>query len=241
MFFTRRTHSWSIIHGMRVLVVEDNARMATLLQRGLVEEGYTVDVIGDGREAIELASRQPYDAVVLDVMLPGADGFEVCASMRREGQWTPVLMLTARDDVDYRVRGLNAGADDYVIKPFAFAELTARLRAMLRRGSPDREPVLEHGTVRADPAARRVWNGDVEVILAPTQFDLLSLFLRTPGEVLTRGRILAEVWDFAYDARSNVVEQHIALLRRRMQEAGEWDDLVTVRGVGYRLLPHPAV
>jgi two-component system, OmpR family, response regulator len=224
---------------MRVLVVEDNARMAVLLQRGLVEEGYTVDVVGDGLDAIQMASKQPYDAVVLDVMLPGADGFEVCTSMRREGQWAPVLMLTARDDVDYRVRGLNAGADDYVIKPFAFAELTARLRAMLRRGTPDREPVLSHGAVRADPAARRVWNAGVEVILAPTQFDLLSLFLRSPGEVLTRGRILAEVWDFAYDARSNVVEQHVALLRRRMQEVGEWPDLETVRGVGYRLRSVP--
>ena len=222
---------------MRVLVVEDNARMAALLKRGLSEEGYAVDVVGDGLEAIDLAAKQPYDAVVLDVMLPGADGFEVCASMRREGQWAPVLMLTARDDVDYRVRGLNAGADDYVIKPFAFAELTARLRAMLRRGTPDREPVLSHGTVRADPAARRVWNAGVEVTLAPTQFDLLWLFLRSPGDVLTRGRILAEVWDFAYDARSNVVEQHVALLRRRMQEAAEWPDLETVRGIGYRLRP----
>ena len=224
---------------MRVLVVEDNARMAALLRRGLTEEGYAVDVVGDGLDAIELASRQPYDAVVLDVMLPGANGFEVCASMRRDGQWAPVLMLTARDELDWRVRGLNAGADDYVIKPFAFAELTARLRAMLRRGTPDREPVLSHGAVRADPAARRVWNNGLEVILAPTQFDLLSLFLRSPGEVLTRGRILAEVWDFAYDARSNVVEQHVALLRRRMQEVAEWQDLETVRGVGYRLRPVP--
>ena len=172
---------------MRVLVVEDNARMAALLRRGLTEEGYSVDVVGDGLDAIELASKQPYDAVVLDVMLPGADGFEVCASMRRDGQWAPVLMLTARDELDWRVRGLNAGADDYVIKPFAFAELTARLRAMLRRGTPDREPVLSHGAVRADPAARRDWNNGVEVILAPTQFDLLSLFLRSPAEVLTRG------------------------------------------------------
>jgi two-component system, OmpR family, response regulator len=220
---------------MRLLLVEDNVRMAALLNRGLVEEGYAVDVTGDGRQAIDWAASRSYDAVVLDVMLPGADGFEVCASMRRAGHWAPVLMLTARDELEWRVRGLNSGADDYVVKPFAFTELTARLRALLRRGTPDRAPMLAYGKVRVDPAARRAWNGDVEVILPATQFDLLELFLRHPGQVLSRSRIIQDVWDFAADPRSNVVEQHVALLRRRMQECAPWDDLRTVRGLGYRL------
>jgi two-component system, OmpR family, response regulator len=224
---------------MRLLVVEDNARMALLLQRGLVEEGYTVDVTGHGLEAMELTAERSYDAVVLDVMLPGADGFEVCADMRRAGRWTPVLMLTARDEVDWRVRGLECGADDYLVKPFAFAELTARLRALVRRGAPERPATLTNGSLRVDPAARRVWNDGTEVMLAPTQFDLIELFLRHPGEVFSRSRLLTEVWDIAADPRSNVVDQHVGSLRRKIAEAAEWDDLETVRGIGYRLRPLP--
>jgi two-component system OmpR family response regulator len=224
---------------LRLLVVEDNARMALLLQRGLVEEGYAVDVTGDGLEAMELTGERSYDAVVLDVMLPGADGFEVCADMRRAGRWTPVLMLTARDEVDWRVRGLECGADDYLVKPFAFAELTARLRALVRRGAPERPALLINGQLRVDPSARRVWNGDKEVILAPTQFDLIELFVRHPGEVFSRTRLLTEVWDIAADPRSNVVDQHVGSLRRKLAEVAEWDDLETVRGIGYRLRPLP--
>ncbi|MDX6200958.1 MAG: two-component system, OmpR family, response regulator [Frankiales bacterium] len=225
---------------MRLLVVEDNARMASLLQRGLTEEGYSVDMTGDGLEAMEWTATRAYDAVVLDVMLPGADGFEVCADMRRSGRWAPVLMLTARDEVDWRVRGLECGADDYVVKPFAFTELTARLRALVRRGARERPPTLTNGRVRIDPSGRRVWNGDHEVFLAPTQFDLLELLVRHPGEVFSRSRLLAEVWDIAADPRSNVVDQHIGSLRRRLQESTSWDDLETVRGIGYRLRPIPA-
>jgi two-component system OmpR family response regulator len=224
---------------MHLLVVEDNARMALLLQRGLVEEGYTVDVTGHGLEAMELTAERSYDAVVLDVMLPGADGFEVCADMRRAGRWTPVLMLTARDEVDWRVRGLECGADDYLVKPFAFAELTARLRALVRRGAPERPASLANGSLRVDPAARRVWNGDAEVMLAPTQFDLIELFVRHPGEIFSRSRLLTEVWDIAADPRSNVVDQHVGSLRRKIAEVADWDDLETVRGIGYRLRPLP--
>ena len=224
---------------MRLLVVEDNARMATLLQRGLTEEGYAVDVTGDGLEAMELTAEHGYDAVVLDVMLPGADGFEVCRDMRRAGRWTPVLMLTARDEVDWRVRGLECGADDYLVKPFAFAELTARLRALVRRGAPERPAALTNGNLHVDPSARRVWNSGTEVILAPTQFDLIELFLRHPGEVFSRARLLTEVWDIAADPRSNVVDQHVGSLRRRLAEPAPWDDLETVRGIGYRLRPLP--
>jgi two-component system OmpR family response regulator len=224
---------------LRLLVVEDNARMALLLQRGLAEEGYAVDVTGDGLEAMELTGERSYDAVVLDVMLPGADGFEVCADMRRAGRWTPVLMLTARDEVDWRVRGLECGADDYLVKPFAFAELTARLRALVRRGAPERPATLFNGSLRVDPSGRRVWNRDKEVILAPTQFDLIELFVRHPGEVFSRSRLLTEVWDIAADPRSNVVDQHVGSLRRKLAEVAEWDDLETVRGIGYRLRPLP--
>jgi two-component system OmpR family response regulator len=224
---------------LRLLVVEDNARMALLLQRGLAEEGYAVDVTGDGLEAMELTGDRSYDAVVLDVMLPGADGFEVCADMRRAGRWTPVLMLTARDEVDWRVRGLECGADDYLVKPFAFAELTARLRALVRRGAPERPATLFNGSLRVDPSGRRVWNRDKEVILAPTQFDLIELFVRHPGEVFSRSRLLTEVWDIAADPRSNVVDQHVGSLRRKLAEVADWDDLETVRGIGYRLRPLP--
>src|ERR1700712_1148524 len=215
---------------MRLLVVEDNARMASLLQRGLTEEGYSVDGTGDGLEAMEWASARDYDAVVLDVMLPGADGYEVCAGMRRSGRWAPVLMLTARDEVAARVRGLECGADGYVVKPFAFAELTARLRALIRRGAPERIRTLTNGAVTIDSTARRVWTGDREVVLASTQFDLLELFLSHPGYVFSRSQLLTQVWDVAADPRSNVVDQQVGILRRKMKEHGSWDDLETVRG-----------
>lgn len=220
---------------MRVLLVEDAARMAALVKRGLEEEGYSVDVALDGEEAVWRATECPYDAIVLDVMLPGFDGFEVCRRVRRAGCWAPVLMLTARHEVADRVRGLDAGADDYLTKPFSFAELTARLRALIRRGAPTRPILIEVGQLRLDPATHRAWRGDVELSLTVKEFALLELFLRHPGEVLSRTRILEHVWDFAFDGVSNVVDQYVAYLRRKIDRPFGCSDLQTVRGAGYRL------
>jgi two-component system OmpR family response regulator len=220
---------------MRVLVVEDEARLALLLKRGLEEEGYAVDTSGDGAEALWHATETDYDAIVLDIMLPSMDGLEVTRRLRAEHRWTPVLLLTARDAIDDRVVGLDAGADDYLVKPFSFAELGARVRALVRRGRVERPTVLEVGDLRLDPARRRVWRAEVELDLSPKEFALLELFLSHPGEVLTRTRILEHVWDFAYDPASNVVDQYIGYLRRKIDRPFGRDDLETVRGAGYRL------
>jgi two-component system OmpR family response regulator len=226
---------------MRVLVVEDELRMAALLKRGLEEDGYAVDVAGNGPDAVWQATECPYDAVVLDLMLPGFDGVEVCRRLRREGRWAPVLMLTARDALGDRVRGLDAGADDYLTKPFSFAELSARIRALIRRGGRARPSELTVGDLRLDPATRRAWRGPVELELSPKEFALLELFLRHPEEVLTRTRILEHVWDFAYDGVSNVVDQYVAYLRRKIDRPYGVEQLETVRGAGYRLRAAPAV
>jgi two-component system OmpR family response regulator len=220
---------------MRVLVVEDDTHLAALLRRALAEEGYAVDVASDGLEGAWMASEYDYDAVVLDVMLPGQDGFEVCRRLREAGRWAPVLLLTARDAVADRVRGLDSGADDYLVKPFSFSELAARLRALLRRGSRARPAVLACGDLRLDPAARRAWRGEVELELTPKELALLELFLRHPGELLSRSQILEHAWDFAYDGLSNVVDQHVASLRRKIDRPFGRCDLETVRGAGYRL------
>jgi two-component system OmpR family response regulator len=220
---------------MRVLVVEDETRLALLLKRGLEEQGYAVDVTGDGAEALWYATEVDYDAVVLDIMLPSMDGLEVTRRLRAGGRWTPVLLLTARDAVDDRVAGLDAGADDYLVKPFSFAELAARVRALVRRGRAERPAVLEVGDLRLDPARRQAWRGQVELDLSPTEFALFELFLRHPDEVLTRSRILEHVWDFAYDPASNVVDQYVGYLRRKIDRPFGRGDLETVRGVGYRL------
>jgi two-component system OmpR family response regulator len=220
---------------MRVLVAEDNARMARLLRRGLEENGYAVDVVGDGPEAVWMGEENPYAAIVLDVMLPGLDGFEVCRRLRAHGQWAPVVMLTARTSVEDRVEGLDAGADDYLAKPFSFAELAARLRALVRRGAAARPAVVESGDLRLDPARRHAWRGGTELSLTPKEFALLELFLRNPGVVLTRTRILESVWDFGYDATSNVVDQYVAYLRRKVDKPFGRSDIETLRGVGYRL------
>jgi two-component system, OmpR family, response regulator len=220
---------------MRVLVVEDEVRLALLLKRGLEEEGYAVDTPGDGAEALWLATETEYDAIVLDVMLPGMDGLEVTRRLRAQRRWTPVLLLTARDAIDDRVVGLDAGADDYLVKPFSFAELAARVRALVRRGRVERPTVLEAGDLRLDPARRRAWRAGVELDLSPKEFALLELLLSHPGEVLTRTRILEHVWDFAYDPSSNVVDQYIGYLRRKIDRPFGRDDLETVRGAGYRL------
>ena len=220
---------------MRVLVVEDETRMARLLKRGLEEEGHAVDVAGDGPEGLWLATENSYGAVVLDVMLPGFDGFELCRKLRAAGVWTPVLMLTARDAVDDRVRGLDAGADDYLVKPFSLLELAARLRALVRRDDRARPAVLNEGDLKLDPASKRAWRGGTELQLSPKEFSLLELFLRHPGSVLTRSQILDAAWDFAYDGTSNVVDQYVTYLRRKIDVPFGRHDLETVRGMGYRL------
>ena len=209
--------------------------MAGILKRGLEEEAYAVDVVAEGPEAVWLATEQDYDAIVLDVMLPGMDGFEVCRRLRQADRWAPVLLLTARDGVRHRVGGLDAGADDYLAKPFSFAELTARLRALIRRGAHQRPAVLRVGDLRLDPAQRRAWRGVSELDLTSKEFAVLELFMRHPGEVLTRTRILDHAWDFAYDGTSNVVDQYVAYLRRKIDRPFGRDDLETVRGTGYRL------
>jgi two-component system OmpR family response regulator len=220
---------------MRVLVVEDEARMARLLKRGLEEEGHAVDVAGDGPEGLWLATENNYAAVVLDVMLPGFDGFELCRKLRAAGIWSPVLMLTARDAVDDRVRGLDAGADDYLVKPFSLLELAARLRALVRRDDRARPAVVAEGDLKLDPASKRAWRGRTELQLSPKEFALLELFLRHPGTVLTRSQILDAAWDFAYDGTSNVVDQYVTYLRRKIDVPFGRHDLETVRGMGYRL------
>jgi two-component system OmpR family response regulator len=220
---------------MRLLVVEDEARLALLLKRGLEEQGYVVDVTGDGAEALWLATEADYDTIVLDVMLPGLDGLEVTRRLRASEQWAPVLLLTARDGIDDRVAGLDTGADDYLAKPFSFAELAARVRALVRRSQAERPAVLEVGDLRLDPARRQAWRGREPLDLSPKEFALLELFLSHPGEVLTRTRILEHVWEFAYDPASNVVDQYVGYLRRKIDRPFGREDLETVRGVGYRL------
>ena len=216
---------------MRVLVVEDQPKMAALVRRGLVEEGHAADIAGEGEEALWLAEAHSYDAIVLDVMLPGLSGFETCRRLRNSGVWTPVLMLTARDSVGDRIAGLDAGADDYLTKPFSLAELFARLRALIRRGSVERPTDLVVGDLRLDPASRRVWRGAEEVPLSPKEFALLETFMRRPGQVLSRLQLLEHAWDFAYENHSNVVDVYVRYLRQKLGR----DLFETVRGAGYRL------
>jgi two-component system OmpR family response regulator len=223
---------------MRLLVVEDEVRMAHLLERGFREEGYAVDVAATGTDGLWFATENEYDAIVLDVLLPGVDGFEVCRQIREAGRWSPVLLLTARDAVNDRVRGLDAGADDYLTKPFSFAELAARIRALVRRGGGTRPAVLEVGDLRLDPSTHRAWRDDTELSLSPKEMALLELLMRRVGEVVTRSQVLDHVWDFAYDGGSNVVDQYIAYLRRKIDRPFGRDDIETVRGVGYRLRDH---
>jgi DNA-binding response OmpR family regulator len=225
---------------MRVLVVEDEVKMAGLLKRGLEEEGYAVDVAGTGSEALWLGTENPYDAVILDVMLPDLDGFEVCRKLREGGRWPPVLMLTAMDTVPDRVAGLDAGADDYLTKPFSFVELFARLRALLRRGARERPAVLRSGDLALDPATKKVVRGTDAIELTSKEFALLEYFMRHAGEVLTRTRIIEHVWDFAYDGDSNVVDVYVRYLREKIDRPFRRDSIQTLRGTGYRLREEPA-
>ncbi len=220
---------------MRVLVIEDEVRMARLLRRALEEEGHAVDVAADGPDGLWMATENSYAAIVLDVMLPGFDGFELCRRLRASGVWVPVLMLTARDEVGDRVRGLDVGADDYLVKPFSLLELAARLRALARRDDRRRPAVLAEGDLKLDPATKRAWRGSSELQLSPKEFALLEFFLRHPGSVLTRTQLIESVWDFAYDGTSNVVDQYVNYLRRKVDVPFGRHDIETVRGMGYRL------
>jgi len=220
---------------MRVLIVEDSVKTASLIKRGLEEEGYAVDVAVNGSEALSMTAAYPTDAIVLDVMLPGEDGFEVCRKIREAGTWSPILMLTALDAVHDRVRGLDVGADDYLTKPFAFTELTARLRALLRRGPEQRPAILRVGDLSLDPSTRVVKRGEVGIDLTAKEFALLEFFLRHPGEVLTRMRLIEHVWDFAYDGGSNVVDVYVKYLREKVDRPFGANSIRTVRGAGYRL------
>jgi len=220
---------------MRVLVVEDEPKMAGLIRRGLTEEGYAADIAASGDDALWMAEATDYDAIVLDVLLPGTNGFDVCRLLRKGGTWAPILMLTARDSVDDRVAGLDAGADDYLTKPFSLAELRARLRALLRRGAAERPTILEVGDLRLDPATQQAWRGDTEVGLSTKEYALLELFMRRPGEVLSRLELLEHGWDIGYDNRSNVITVYIRYLREKIDRPFGRRALETVHGAGYRL------
>jgi len=220
---------------MRVLVVEDQPKMARLICRGFESEGMAADHTEKGEDAIWMAGSTDYDAILLDVMLPGIDGFETCSRLRANGIWAPILMLTARDAVEDRVAGLDGGADDYLIKPFSFSEMFARVRALVRRGPVERPVELEVGDLRMDPARRQVWRDGTEIELTAKEFALLETFMRRPGEVLSRYQLLEHAWDYNYENRSNVVNVYINYLRKKVDTPFGRDSIETVRGVGYRL------
>ena len=220
---------------MRLLVVEDSSKMASLLRRGLTEEGYAVDVVANGVDAVWSATEESFDAIVLDVVLPDIDGFEVCRRLRHAGRWAPIVMLTARDDVSDRVRGLDAGADDYLTKPFAFEELFARVRSLVRRGPHERAPILQVGDLALDPAEHSVKRGDEPIRLTPKEFALLQYFMQHAGEALTRPRLLEHVWDFAFDGDPNIVDVYVGYLRDKVDRPFGRASIATVRGIGYRL------
>jgi two-component system, OmpR family, response regulator len=220
---------------MRVLIVEDNERMASAIKRGLQAEGLVADVASSGEDAIWMAGATEFDAVVLDVMLPGIDGFETCRRLREEKMWAPIIMLTAKDAVEDRITGLDRGADDYLVKPFSLGELLARLRALARRGPVERPTVLEVGTLRMNPATQQVWRCDEEIHLSAKEFTLLETFMRRPGEVLSQFQLLEHAWDYEYENRSNVVEVYMRYLREKVDRPFGVRSIETVRGAGYRL------
>jgi len=220
---------------VRVLVVEDEEKLAGLLARGLREEGHAADVAATGEDALWMAGSAPYDAIVLDVMLPGLDGLATCRRLRERGVWAPVIFLTARDAVEDRVEALDTGGDDYLVKPFSFAELLARLRALTRRAPVERPPTLEVGDLRLDPAAHRAWRGDTELDLSAKEFALLEAFMRRPGEVLSRLQLLEAAWDMNYENRSNVVDVYVRYLREKIDRPFDRGSLETIRRRGYRL------
>lgn len=224
---------------MRVLIVEDEIRLATLIRRALIEEGHAVDVVGDGEAALSWTTSTVHDVVVLDVMLPGIDGIDVCRQLRARRDYTPILLLTARDTIADRVQGLDAGADDYLTKPFALAELSARLRALSRRPRDAVETVMRIGRIRIDSARRQVWRDDQEVLLPNKEFRIIEYLVRNPNRVLTRDMIANHVWDYEFVNATNVIDVHIRQLRRKLDEPGAASTIETVRGVGYRLVLNP--
>ena len=220
---------------MRVLVVEDEVQLASLIRKGLREEGVLADVAIRGEDALWMAASSPYDAVTLDARLPGIDGFEVCRRLRDEDVRTPILMLTAMDDVEDRIAGLDAGADDYLIKPFDFGELVARLRALARRGPVERDAVLRVADVELDPATRRVRRRQLDIALSAKEFQMLEVFMRNPDRVLSRYQLLEGAWDGEYEHRSNVIDVYVRYLREKLDRPFGTESFETVRGVGYRL------
>ena len=220
---------------MRVLIVDDEPKLSALIARALREEGHAADTAGSGADALWMASAVPYDAIVLDVMMPEPDGFEVLRRLRDASNWTPVLLLTARDAVADRVGGLDSGADDYLTKPFAFDELLARLRAIARRGPIERPTVIEVGDLKLDPAARRAWRGKEELQLSAREFTILEIFMRRPGQAVTRLQLLEGAWDMAFESRSNITDVYIRYLREKIDRPFGRESIETVRGVGYRL------
>jgi two-component system, OmpR family, response regulator len=220
---------------MRVLVVEDEKRLAAGLRKGLEAEGFAVDVALDGADGLWMAREHAYDAIVLDIMLPGMNGYKLCATLRQDGVWTPILMLTAKDGELDEVEALDTGADDYLTKPFAYAVLVARLRALLRRGARERPVVLAAGDLRLDPAARRAWRGDVEVELTSRELALLEFLLHRRGEVVSKREILEHVWDYDFEGDSNIIEVYVWHLRSKLDRPFGRDTIQTIRGAGYRL------
>jgi two-component system OmpR family response regulator len=220
---------------MRVLIVEDDVRVAGMIRRGLKGDGMAADVAIKGEDALWMAGATEYDAIVLDVMLPGIDGFQVATRLREDGVWAPVLMLTARDAVEDRVRGLDTGADDYLTKPFSFAELSARLRALARRGPIEQPAILGVGDLHLDPASRRVWRGTTDVSLSAKEYSVLETFMRRPGQVLDRFQLLEHAWDYDYENRSNIVDVYVRNLRAKIDRPFGVTSIETVRGAGYRL------
>jgi two-component system OmpR family response regulator len=220
---------------VRALIVEDEVKMAGLIRRGLLEEGYAADIASKGEDAVWMAGATEYDVIVLDVLLPGIDGFEVCRRLRKDGVWSPVLMLTARDAVEDRIAGLDTGADDYLTKPFSFAELLARLRALTRRGPIEQPLLLELGDLRIDPRSRQAWRGEREIELSTKEFALLETLMRRPGQVVSRFDLLEHAWDYSYENRSNVVDVYIRYLREKIDRPFGVRSIETVRGAGYRV------
>ena len=221
---------------MRILVVEDEVRLAAYVKRGLEAEGYSVDVAADGEQGLWMAQNQPYDAVVLDIMLPKLNGYQVCSSLREGGSWVPILMLTAKDGEFDEAEALDTGADDFLRKPFSFVVLMARLRALIRRGTGERPATLSVGDLRLDPAARAVTRGDTPIDLTPREFAMLEYFMRHPGDALAKLDILNNVWDWAFEGDPNIVEVYVGYLRKKIDVPFGCKTLQTVRGVGYRLM-----
>jgi two-component system OmpR family response regulator len=220
---------------VRVLVVEDEKGLAAGLKRGLEAEGFAVDIALNGTDGLWMAREQPYDALVLDIMLPGTNGFRICSTLREEGNWTPILMLTAKDGELDETEALDSGADDYLTKPFSYLVLLARLRALLRRGARERPAVLEAGDLKLDPAARRCWRGDKEIELTQREFALLEFLIRRKGEALSKREILDHVWDYDFEGDPNIAEVYVRRLRDKLDRPFRREAVQTVRGSGYRL------